>query len=47
MQGLILGYIEDKLPDALKEADISLREQTKATRLALINAFGEDFTSNT
>ena len=44
--GFDLGIYADKLPDALKEADISLREQTTATRDALINAFGEDFTSN-
>lgn len=44
--GFDLGIYTDKLPDALKEADISLREQTSATRDALINAFGEDFTSN-
>jgi len=44
--GFDLGIYSDKLPDALKEADISLREQTKATREALINAFGDDFTSN-
>ena len=44
--GFDLGIYTDKLPDALKEADISLREQTKATREALTNAFGKDFTSN-
>lgn len=44
--GFDLGIYSDKLPDALKEADISLREQTTATRDALTNAFGEDFTSN-
>ncbi len=44
--GFDLGIYTDKLPDALKEADISLREQTKATTEALINAFGEEFTSD-
>ena len=44
--GFDLGIYSDKLPDALKEADISLREQTKATREALTNAFGEDFTTD-
>ena len=43
--GFDLGIYTDKLPDALKEADISLREQTKATTEALTNAFGEQFTS--
>ena len=42
--GFDLGIYTDKLPDALKEADISLREQTKATRDALENAFGPEFT---
>jgi hypothetical protein len=42
--GFDLGIYSDKLPDALKEADISLREQTKATRDALENAFGPEFT---
>lgn len=44
--GFDLGIYTDKLPDALKEADISLREQTKTTTAALENAFGEDFTKN-
>jgi len=44
--GFDLGIYSDKLPDALKEADISLREQTKATREALTNAFGEEFTGD-
>jgi len=44
--GFDLGIYTDKLPDALKEADISLREQTKATTEALINAFGEEFTGD-
>lgn len=44
--GFDLGIYTDKLPDALKEADISLREQTKATTEALTNAFGEEFTSD-
>ena len=44
--GFDLGIYADKLPDALKEADISLREQTKATTEALTNAFGEEFTGD-
>ena len=44
--GFDLGIYTDKLPDALKEADISLREQTKATTEALTNAFGEEFTQD-
>jgi len=44
--GFDLGIYTDKLPDALKEADIKLREQTKATRDALVNAFDEEFTDN-
>ena len=41
--GSSLGIYADKLPDALKEADLSLKEQTKATRDALENAFGGAF----
>ena len=44
--GFDLGIYSDKLPDALKEADISLREQTKATTEALKNAFGDEFTGD-
>ena len=44
--GYDLGIYNDKLPDALKEADLSLREQTKATREALVNAFGAPFTDS-
>jgi hypothetical protein len=44
--GFDLGIYTDKLPDALKEADISLREMTQSTRDAIENAFGEDFASN-
>lgn len=44
--GFDLGIYNDKLPDAIKEADISLREQTKTTRDALINAFGATFTDD-
>ena len=43
--GFDLGMYADKLPDAIKEADISLREMTKGTRDALVNAFGDDFTN--
>lgn len=44
--GYDLGIYDDKLPDALKEADLSLKEQTKSTRDALINAFGASFTDD-
>lgn len=44
--GADLGIYTDKLPDAIKEADISLREQTKATRDALVNAFGASFSDD-
>lgn len=43
--GYELGIYADKLPDALKEADLALKEQGKATKDALINAFGAPFTS--
>lgn len=42
--GYDLGIYTDKLPDAIKEVDISLREQTKSTVEALKNAFGAAFT---
>lgn len=42
--GIDLGIYSDKLPDAIKEAGISLKEQTTATQDALINAFGASFT---
>jgi hypothetical protein len=45
-KGFDVGIYSDKLPDALKEADLSLKEQTKATRDALSNAFGASFTDN-
>ena len=41
--GFDLGIYSDKLPDAIKEADISLREMTSTTRDALVNAFGPEF----
>lgn len=41
--GINLGIYSDKLPDAIKEAGLSLNEQTKSTRDALINAFGAPF----
>jgi hypothetical protein len=43
-QGYELGIYSDKLPDAVKEADLALKEQGKATRDALVNAFGASFT---
>ena len=39
----MLGVFNDKLPDAIKEMEISLSEFTKSSRDALIYAFGEDF----
>ena len=44
--GYDLGIYSDKLPDALKEADLALKEQTKATRDALVNAFGASFSDD-
>ncbi|KIQ22634.1 hypothetical protein RT99_05870 [Flavobacterium sp. MEB061] len=45
-KGFDLGIYSDKLPDALKEADLSLKEQTQASRDALVNAFGATFTDD-
>lgn len=44
--GINLGIYSDKLPDAIKEAGLALNEQTKATRDALINAFGAQFSDD-
>lgn len=44
--GFNLGMYSDKLPDAIKELDLSLKEQTKASREALENAFGKKFTDD-
>lgn len=44
--GIDLDVYTDKLPDAIKEAGLSLNEQTKATRDALINAFGQSFSDD-
>lgn len=44
--GINLGIYSDKLPDAIKEAGLALNEQTKATRDALINAFGASFSDD-
>ena len=41
--GFELGIYTDKLPDAIKEADLALRENTTAARDALVNAFGASF----
>lgn len=38
------GVYNDKLVDALKEADLALKEMTKTQRDALENAFGKKFT---
>jgi len=44
--GIDLGIYSDKLPDAIKEADLALKEQTKSTRDSLVNAFGATFTDD-
>lgn len=44
--GYDLGIYSDKLPDALKEADLAIKEQTKTTKDALVNAFGSAFTED-
>lgn len=44
--GYDLGVYSDKLPDAIKEVNLSLTEQSKATRDALVNAFGASFTDD-
>ena len=41
--GYDLGIYNDKLPDAIKEFNISVTEQTKSSRDALVNAFGATF----
>lgn len=43
--GIDLSIYSDKLPDAIKEFNLSITEQTKASKEALTNAFGEKFTS--
>lgn len=43
--GIDLSIYSDKLPDAIKEFNLSITEQTGAAKEALINAFGEKFTS--
>lgn len=42
-QGADSGTYSDKLPDAIKEFTLSISEQTKSTRDALVNAFGAPF----
>lgn len=44
--GIDLDVYSDKLPDAIKEAGLALNEQTKATRDALVNAFGDTFSDD-
>ncbi|MEJ5105504.1 hypothetical protein [Chryseobacterium sp. MYb328] len=44
--GIDLDVYSDKLPDAIKEAGLALNEQTKATRDALVNAFGQTFSDD-
>jgi hypothetical protein len=45
-EGPKLGIYSDKLPDAIKEANLAIEEQTVATRDALVNAFGSAFTDS-
>lgn len=45
-EGNSLGIYADKLPDAIKEAGLALDEQTKATKDALVNAFGASFSED-
>ena len=40
------GVYNDKFIDGIKEADIALKEQTKSTRDALVNAYGASFTDD-
>lgn len=42
--GIDLSIYQDKLPDAIKEFALSMNEQNKSTRDAMVNAFGEEFT---
>ncbi|UOX35329.1 hypothetical protein LXD69_07360 [Flavobacterium sediminilitoris] len=42
--GFDLGIYSDKLPDAIKEFSLSINEQTKATKDALEDAYGKEFT---
>jgi hypothetical protein len=44
--GMNLSIYKDKLPDAIKEADLAIKEQTKTTTDALVNAFGAAFTED-
>lgn len=44
--GIDLSIYQDKLPDALKEANLAITEQTQATKDALVNAFGAVFTDD-
>ncbi|WP_435263437.1 phage tail tape measure protein [Tenacibaculum sp. nBUS_03] len=44
--GIDLSIYTDKLPDALKEANLSLKQQSKATTTALTNAFGAQFSKS-
>lgn len=44
--GIDLSIYQDKLPDAIKEFALSMNEQTKGVKDALVNAFGEEFTTN-
>lgn len=44
--GIDLSIYKDKLPDAIKEFNLSITEQTKPAKDALKNAFGEKFTKD-
>lgn len=37
------GVFSDKMPDLVKEFGLRIREQTKSTKVALVNAFGDVF----
>ena len=43
--GIDLSIYSDKLPDAIKEFNLAITEQTDAAKEALTNAFGEKFTT--
>lgn len=42
--GIDLSIYSDKLPDAIKEFNLAITEQTAASKEALTNAFGKEFT---
>lgn len=44
--GIDLSIYSDKLPDAIKEADLAIKEQSSSTKEALVNAFGAAFSED-